>query len=288
MASASRSYRDEGYTIPRAVDDVFGRWPAWPWSVLVFIVLGGVAGTAASTLLAGPDAVPNPALRWAACTGYGALLAAFVTTLPRAVKLLSLRSAVGRRPAADNGDPPWWPLRLLAAALRQTPTLRLTQQDFTGAVGQAAGEARSLLTYRLWPVCVAGFVAPVFGLLSAWESGSQVELKPGEDAASIYMRVLPQVSPPMVAAISAALVLMIVLAMLDQFTKGLLQKWATTVTLADANSDFVQRTIGEGRTAELQGLRHQETNPEPPPIGEPTPIKDSERPKILADDLERF
>lgn len=286
MASASRSYRDEGYTVPRAINDVFGRWPAWPWSVLVLIVLGGVAGATASTLLAGPDAVPSPALRWAACTGYGALLAAFVTTLPRAVKLLSLRSAVGRRPAADNVDPPWWPLRLLAAALRQTPTLRLTQQDFSGAVGQAAGEARSLLTYRLWPACVAGFVAPVFGLLSAWESGSQVELKPGEDAASIYMRVLPQVSPPMVAAISAALVLMIVLAMLDQFTKGLLQKWATTVTLADANSDFVQRTIGEGRTAELQGLRHQETAVEPPPTGEPT--SSHGRPKILADDLEKF
>ncbi len=291
MAKRSRSHRDEGYTVPKAVDDVFGRWPAWPWSVVAVIVLGGVAGAAASTLLTAPDAVPNPALRWAACTGYGALLAAFVTTLPRAVKLLSLRSAVGRRPAADNADQPWWPLRLLAAALRQTPTLRLTQQDFSGAVGQAAGEARSLLTYRLWPACVAGFVAPVLGLLSAWESGSQVELQPGEDAASVYMRVLPQVSPPMVAEISAALLLMIVLAMLDQFTKGLLQKWASAVTLTDADSAFVQQLTGEGRTAEPhrvpRGGGPQESSIEPD--GPPPPIPTLEKPRISPDDLvEKF
>ena len=105
-------------------------------------------------------------------------------------------------------------------------------------MGQAAGETRSLLTYRLWPACVACFVAPVLGLLSAWASGAQVELKAGQDATALYMQVLPQVSPPMVATISASLLLMIILAVLDQLTKELLQTWASVVTLTDAWSEF--------------------------------------------------
>jgi len=290
MSSASRSYRDEGYTVPKAVDDVFGRWPAWPWSVLAMIVLGGVIGIAVSIGLKPVSGTPSPALRWAACAGYGTVLAALATVLPRAVKLLSLRSQLGHRPANDAPERTWWPLRLLAAALRRTPTLRLTQQDFSGAVGQAVGEARSLLTYRLWPACVAGFVAPVLGLLSAWEGGSQVELQPGEDAAAVYMMVLPQVSPPMIATIAAALVLMIALTILDQLTKGLLQRWATTVMLVDADCGFIQRLIGEGRTAELQGSQ-PDSNLQPPlptTDGQSVPMPVPNKPKLRAEDLERF
>jgi hypothetical protein len=291
MTSDSRSYRDEGYTVPRAVGDVFGRWPAWPWSVCVLICLGGAAGAMTSLLLTPSEGVPRPEFRWAACTGYGILLAALVTVMPRAARLVSLRSALGHRPPTETQDRPWWPLRLLAAALRQTPTLRLTQQDFFGAVGQAMGEARSLLTYRLWPACVACFVAPVLGLLSAWESGAQVELKPGEDAASLYMRVLPQVSPPMVATISAALMLMIVLAILDQCTKGLLHKWASAVTLTDASLEFVKGLIGEGRMGDGLGIIPGGGMAPPlPGAGGATSTPPDQRPqtKITAEGLERL
>lgn len=291
MTSASGSFRDEGYTVPKAVNDVFGRWPAWPWSAIVAITLGGVSGATASTLLIPADTMPSSAFRWAACAGYGILLAALATVLPRAGRLLALGSALSRRPAEEASDRPWWPLPLLAAALRQTPTLRLTHQDFAAAVTQTVGEARSLLTYRLWPACVAGFVAPVLGLLSAWESGSQVELKPGEDSAAVYMRVLPQVSPPMLATISASLVLMIVLVVLDQLTKGLLQKWAAAVTLTDANSEFVQTLIGSGRTDESlrtiqdgKAISHPTSSPgEPAPPPQPKPVA-----KVTAEGLERL
>jgi hypothetical protein len=291
MSSNKRSYRDEGYTVSKAVGDVFGRWPLWPWTVITAIVLGGVAGAIASAWLARGESPPRSDLRWAACAGYGIVLAALVTTLPRAWKLISLRSTLGHRPPTDASDRPWWPLRLLAAALRHTPTLRLTQQDFSGAVQQAVSDARALLTYRLWPACMASFVAPVLGLLSAWESGVQVEVKPGEGEAAVYMQVLPQISPPMVATISAALVLMVVLAILDQFTKGLLQQWASTVTLADAGSDFVKGLIGEGRMPDVPGAIPI-GGISPPPVGggaqhstPPTPKPDA---KIMAEELERL
>lgn len=250
MATGSRSYRDDGYTISRAVGDVFGRWALWPWSVIALIGLGGAVGAAVSIWLAPSQGPPRPEFRWAACAGYGIIVASLVSVLPRAARLVALRSLLGRRPSPAMSDRHWWPLQLLAAALRQTPALRMTQQDFAGAVDRAASEARSLLSFRLWPACVAGFVVPVLGLLSAWESGSQIELKPGEDAASVSMQLLPQVSPPMVATISAALALMIVLAIIDQFTKGLLQSWAEAVTIGDAGSDIVKAVASEGRPAE--------------------------------------
>lgn len=251
MATGSRSYRDDGYTISRAVGDVFGRWPLWPWSAIALIGAGGAVGAAVSIWLAPSAGPPRPEFRWAACAGYGIIVASLVSVMPRAARLVALRSVLGRRPSPAVSDRHWWPLQLLAAALRQTPALRMTQQDFAGAVGRAASEARSLLSFRLWPACVAGFVVPVLGLLSAWESGSQIDLNQGEDAASVSMRLLPQVSPPMVATISAALALMIVLAVIDQFTKGLLQSWAEAVTIADAGSDIVKAAAGVGRPTEV-------------------------------------
>jgi hypothetical protein len=291
MATDSRSYRDDGYTISRAVGDVFGRWPFWPWSVIALIGLGGAVGAAASIWFAPSEGPPRPELRWGACTAYGIVLAALVSVLPRIAKLFALRWALGHRPPRDMRDGHWWPLQLLAAALRQTPPLRMTQQDFSGAVSRAASEARSLLSHRLWPACVAGFVVPVLGLLSAWESGAQMQVKPGDDSAAVYVQVLPQISPPMVATIAAGLSLMIVLAVIDQFTKGLLQHWADTVVLADAGSEFVKSLIGEGRAPEGPGTTTDGGTP-PRPVSTggrvDTPPDGKPDSRITAEGLERL
>jgi hypothetical protein len=248
MARESNT-RPEGYTLDRAINDVFGRLPLWPWSAVATIAVGGAMGAAMSSALVPADSLPHPALRWAACAGYGIVAAALLTLIPRAARLFGLRPSLAKRPADDGGDKPWWPLRLLAAALRGTPALRRTQQDFNAAITQAGPQARSILAHRLWPACVAAFIAPVLGLLSAWEAGKQMDVIAGQDAATILKQFVPQVSPPMVATIAASLTLMVVVAILDQATKGLLQRWATTVRLSDGDSTAVTSLVDD------QGVR---------------------------------
>lgn len=246
--------RDEGYTLGRAVNDIFGSPPGWPWSIVAWIVGGGVVGAFAARLLAPAGSVPNPALRWAACAGYGAVVASLFTVLPRAVRLATLRASLAKRPADDGGEKGWWPLRLLTAALRGTPTIRLSRQDFDGAVNRAWPVARSILVQRFWPAWVAAFVVPVLGLFSAWEAGKQIEVVAGQSASDVLRQFVPQVSPPMVATIAAALLLMVVLAVLDQLTAGLLQGWSRSVQFADRESPVVARGGG----------------PQPPASGDPS------------------
>jgi hypothetical protein len=236
--------QNKANTLDRAVDDVFGRPPAWPWSVVAWIAGGGVAGALAASLFAPAGDAPYPALRWAACAGYGIVAAALLAVLPRAGRLVGLRSALANRPAADGGEP-WWPLRLLAAALRGTPGRRRTQQEFDDAVSRAVPAARSLLIHRCWPAWLAAFIVPVLGLLSAWEAGKQIEVVAGQSGSDILMQFVPRVSPPMVATIAAALGLMVVLAILDQLTMGLLQRWSTTMTFSDGATPGVAQLLEE-------------------------------------------
>jgi hypothetical protein len=286
MARGSHT-RYQGYTLHRAIDEVFGVVPLWPWSSISAIMCGGLIGAAVATALQARGAAPPPALRWAACAGYGILIAALLTVLPRAFRLFVLRGSLAQRPPDDGGDRPWWPLRLLAAALRGTPATRRTHQDFTAAVDRAGPEARSILAHRFWPAVLAAVMAPVLGLLSAWEAGKQVEAIPGETAGDVLMRFVPQVCPPMVATISASLVLMACLAMLDQWTKGLLQRWVATIRLTDGETKTVQDL-----------LDHHVPRKAPQGEGEPTQAKDvhravdagqpSDTPPLSVDDLERL
>lgn len=284
MGRGSQS-RVQGYTLDRAIDDVFGRRPLGPWSAVASIAVGGVVGALASSLVTPAGATPHPALRWAACAGYGMVVAALVTVLPRAGRLTSLRSALAKRPNDDGGERPWWPLRLLAAALRGTPGLRRTQQDFDAAVDRAGPNARSILAHRLWPAWVTAFVVPVLGLLSAWEAGKQIEVVDGQNAAELLMQFVPLVSPPMVATIAAALGLMVVLAVLDQATKGLLQRWAATVRFTDDATPVVTRLLDEpplprgGAGGDVRDL----PPPGPGPVPGPVPGGDPQSGPTVAD-----
>lgn len=282
MVRASSS-RDAGSPLHRATDDVFGTLPLWPWSAIAVIVTGGIVGALTASSLAPRDGLPHPALRWAACAGYGIVTAALITILSRAGRLLGLRASLSRRPPDDGGERPWWPLRLLAAALRGTPATRRTQQDFTAAVDRAGPEARAILAHRLWPALVTAFVAPVLGLLSAWEAGKQIDTVPGETAGEVLMRFVPQVSPPMVATIAASLALMTCLAVLDQWTKGLLQRWATTMRLTDGETETVKRLLDEQvprKGPEAKGdTQPRVITDQPPPTPEPPPV-------VTVDDLE--
>jgi len=214
VMSRGTQSRSEGYTLGRAVNEIFGRPPGWPWSIVAWIAAGGVVGAIVAGLLAPAAGPPHPALRWAACAGYGVVVASLIVVLPRAVRLATLRVSLAKRPADDSGERAWWPLQLLTAALRGTSTLRLTRQDFDAAVNRAWPTARSILVQRFWPAWVAAFVVPL-------------------------RQFVPQVSPPMVATIAAALVLMVVLAVVDQLTAGLLQHWSRAVQFSDHGSEVV-------------------------------------------------
>ena len=241
----SSEARPDGYTLYRAIDDVFGKIPLWPWSALGVILVGGLLGSGAHSLLPSQQAGPNAALGWLACLAYGLLAAAVLSVVPRSIRLIRLWSSLSQRPMEISEDRPWWPLQLLAAALRGTPELRRTEQDFHAAVQRAGPEAYSILAHRLWPACVAAFVAPVLGLLSAWQAGKQIEIVAGQASGEVLMAFLPRVAPPMVATITLSLVLLVVLFLLDNGTRGLLQRWANTVRFSDGECDPVKQLIGD-------------------------------------------
>ncbi|MFM7290430.1 MAG: hypothetical protein ACKO6B_04270 [Planctomycetia bacterium] len=259
-----------------AVDEVFGRWPVWPWSVLGLIVVGGAVGLVVGAALVGTGEESRAALGKASCAGYGLVVAATLTLLPRVGKLAFLRSGVARRPA--NVDGTWWPLKLLAPAIAATPKLRRTQQEFRSAVATAAGQARSLLADRLWPAWVVAFVAPVLGLITAWQNGAKVQLRlqQGDEMDVVFPAFIAQVSPPMVATIAASLALMVAIIVIDQSTKALLQRWSGIVEASDGEHQSVIDRLGQeeflepsdaprppvGTEARMQRKRDDEIDPD--------------------------
>ena len=245
MADAMTTERAGAPSLRREVDAVFGRWPAWPWSVLAFLFAGGVVGLVAAPALRRAGAIDPAALGTAACAGYGIVVAALVSLLPRVGRLVTLWGGIARRPTTIDGA--WWPLDLLAAALATTPMLRRTPEEFTAAVTAASGQARSLLADRLWPAWTAAFVVPVLGLITAWQNGSrvQVRLQQGEEVATVFPAFIAQVSPPMVATIAASLALMVTLVAIDQWTKALLRRWTGVIDVTDGEHPAVVERLSQ-------------------------------------------
>lgn len=271
MTAVADSGRSGATSIGRAVDGVFGRWPAWPWSVLAVIVAGGVAGWCTAPALRSAGVASPAALGAFAGAGYGILVAAFLSLLPRVGKLLALHGGAARRPGSiDEG---WWPLRLLPAALAATPTLRRTPAEFTSAVDAAGDRARAILAHRLWPVWAVAFVAPVLGLITAWQNGAMVQTRFRQDddsAATVIPAIISQVSPPMVATIAASLALMVAVVAIDQWTKGLLQRWRGIVDATDGEHPAVVARLGLAEAVGRSGTV-QSTTPEPAPPPLPKP-----------------
>jgi uncharacterized integral membrane protein len=265
MATVHEEQSGAGKSLREVVDEVFGRWPLWPWSVLGLFVVGGVVGMFIGPALAGSGEETRAALGKAACAGYGVVAAALVSLLPRVAKLALLRPAVVRRPATNIDS--WWPLKLLAPALTATPRLRRTPQEFTSAVTTAASQIRSLLADRLWPAWMVAFVAPVLGLMTAWQNGAKVQLRlqQGEDVATVFPAFIVQVSPPMVATIAASLVLMVAIVVIDQLTKGLLRRWSAVVAPADGEHPCVVAELGSDQ------FHGDDASFEPPVSSDPPP-----------------
>lgn len=263
MAVMAVEKRAGATSLGGVVDEVFGRWPAWPWSVFGLIVAGGVVGLVTGSALGGTGEESSAALGKAACAGYGLVVAAILSLLPRVGKLAMLWRGVVRRPAAI--DDSWWPLKLLAPALVATPSLRRTPQEFASAVAIAGGRIRSILADRLWPAWVVAFVAPVLGLISAWQNGARVQLRlqQGEEVATVLPAVIAQVSPPMVATIAASLALMLAIVVIDQGTKSLLRRWIGIVEPADGEHQSVIDRLGreEFRDVLRPPLPHVAPNP---------------------------
>jgi hypothetical protein len=263
MVVVAEQKRADATSLRGVVDEVFGRWPAWPWSVLGLIVAGGVVGLVAGSALGGTGEESRAALGKAACAGYGLVVAAMLSLLPRVGKLAMLWRGVARRPAAI--DDSWWPLKLLAPALVATPSLRRTQQEFKSAVATAGGQIRSILADRLWPAWVVAFVAPVLGLITAWQNGARVQLRlqQGEDVATVFPAVIAQVSPPMVATIAASLTLMVAIVLIDQLTKGLLRRWSGIVETSDGEHQCVIDRLGREEFRDVAGTSRPHVTPDP-------------------------
>ena len=263
MAVVAEQKRADATSLRGVVDEVFGRWPASPWSVLGLIVAGGVVGLVAGSALGGTGEESRAALGKAACAGYGLVVAAMLSLLPRVGKLAMLWRGVTRRPAAI--DDSWWPLKLLAPALVATPSLRRTQQEFKSAVATASGQIRSILADRLWPAWVVAFVAPVLGLINAWQNGARVQLRlqQGEDVATVFPAVVAQVSPPMVATIAASLALMVAIVVIDQWTKGLLRRWSGIVETSDGEHQYVIDRLGREEFRDVAGTSRPHVTPDP-------------------------
>jgi len=93
-------------SLTNVLAETFGRWPGWPWSVLGVIVGSGLIGLVIARLVAPSEPAPNPALGWAAVTGYGLAIGSFFTLIPRMLKLQQCSRDLSQWPS-DQSD--CWP-----------------------------------------------------------------------------------------------------------------------------------------------------------------------------------
>lgn len=285
---AQRSAARDGYSLGQAVREVFG--PDFAWMSWVVVVAGGLLGAACAPLFRGPAEAPRLWVGPFVGASIGVVLGGLVTLIPRAAGLVALGAGLRMRPA-DLGDAarPWWPLRLVAAALADTPPLRRTAQDFTDAVNAVVPHSRGLVGRRLWPACAAAFAAPALGLVGAWQAWAACI-----DSRELGVGRVPTVGEkaalPMALSILASLVLMVAIVGIDQWIRRLLLRWATTVNDTDATSAFVAAQLGDGMAIRMAdaadrlagGSSGGVTVPpdRQPPVREPAP------PPISADAIE--
>ena len=277
-----------------AVASVVG--PNRVWLSAVLILGCGLAGAAC----AGVISSSWEGLRAWACAGYGVAIGGLLSLLPRFLSLGVAGAALRRHPAGDDPSGAGWPLRLVASALRDTPSLRRTADDFRAAVNAFVPLARGLLSQRLWPACVAAFTAPVLGLVSAWVSWKfllpeAVRLAKAQGREAKLATVVPAVSWeavawPMIITIGLSLLLMVAIVLADQLTRQLLQRWAATIGPLDADLPFVEArlaAIAVGSSA-LRGQRErrdsQAVGARPEPVQPPPPEKP--QPQVSAEELQ--
>jgi hypothetical protein len=280
-----------------AVAAVWG--PNRVWLAVAAIIAGGLVGAG----LAMTRPVAWEGLRGWACAGYGVVIGGLLSLLPRFMSIVMLGSALNRHAVADNPARPWWPLVLVASALRDTPALRRTSEDFRTAVNAFIPQARGLLGQRLWPACAAAFTAPVLGLVSAWvswrihlpeavrlakESAQKAELAEAVPAVDWGL-----VAWPMIITIALSLVLMLGIVLADQLTRRLLQRWASAVGPLDAESPFVEARLASMAESQL-GTRTERViqerplaEPRPGPIA-PLPAAEKPRPQVSAEELQEL
>jgi hypothetical protein len=249
----------DGYSLSQAVRDVFGADRVW-LSWIVVIVAGLLGGAAAPLVTDSSDASAALASRFTGAAA-GVVVGGLLSLLPRTAGLVALGSQLQRRPA-DLGsvERPWWPLRLLAAALANTPPARRTNQDFTEAVGGIVTPIRGLLSRRSWPACAAAFAAPALGLAGAWQAWQAFidgprfqEIVRGAQQDLPVPGVFAQASLPMIVSIVSSLLLMLAVVGIDQWSRKTVQAWATAVQPSDAESGFVSQLLGDGMLPALPG-----------------------------------
>lgn len=270
--------------------------PNRTWLSAALIVGCGIAAAVVSSGMS----VTWEGLRPWACAGYGVAIGGMLSLLPRFVSLVTRGFTLNSRPAADDPSRPWWPLELVASALRDTPLLRRTAEDFRTAVDGFVPQARSLLGQRLWPACVAAFTAPVLGLVSAWISWKEhlpEAIRRAKEAGKAVNPEAAEVVPavdwgavawPMIITIVLSFVLMLAIVVADQLTRRLLQRWALTVRPLDAESPYVAErlTATDGSRLIASGERADREPPAAarPPAASPPPEKP--QPQLSAEGLQ--
>lgn len=279
-----------------AIDAVWG--PSRAWLAAVVVLACGLGGGALASFLPQPREWLRP---WA-CAGYGVAIGGIITLLPRFARLLGLGPRLARQPAGDGAGSDWWPLTLVASALRETPALRRTPEDFRAAVVGFVPQARGLLAQRLWPACVAAFTAPVLGLVSAWLSWRfflpeairrAKEQAAAEEATELALATdWGVVAWPMIITIGLALLLMVAIVLADQLALRLLQRWAATVRPFDADAPAVEDQLAAASDARARSekARGAATRPPVEPVAPPAvtamPQPEKPEPQISAEELQ--
>ena len=128
----------------------------------------------------------------------------------------------------------------------------------------------------------------MLGLISAWDTWGEYVSKGLVEAGK--RSVAGVVAWPMILSIAAALLLMLVIVAVDQWTRSLLQRWLSSVNPLDAQSAFVAANlpaaISPVTASTLPAAAAFATDREPPRAGQPRPAPEPALPSISAQDFE--
>jgi hypothetical protein len=226
MGRHREAARERGVSFCDIVVREFGGWALSPWFALGLMAFLGGGAALFAEVQRDSEVLTRPEWRTLAVTGYGMVLGGLATLCVRAFGALSARGRLRRGEGPRRAEL----LNVMAEGLSAD---RGTHEEFQTAIGGFQRRASQMLLSRMWPLVLASFIVPVLGLVASWEAASAMVMAGELSRAEMYSLVLKAISPPMIASVAGAFVLLLGVAVVDRLARSALDAWGRGVRLSE-------------------------------------------------------